>query len=94
MNKGEPPSPSGRNAVPFLIGKNSHGNWVVQDPSGLHGGLFVDRVQALKYAMSENRRNPQAVIMVPWILELDLNAKHRDGERPSADGHTESKRDA
>ena len=59
MDKGEPPSAT------FLIGKNRRGNWVVQDPSGLRGGLFVDRTQALKFAMSENGNRPQAVIMVP-----------------------------
>ncbi len=74
MSIGEPPS---RWALtgPFLIGRNSHGNWVVQDPSGLRGGLFVDRTQALKFAMSENGNHPEAVIMVPDGLELDMNAK-------------------
>jgi hypothetical protein len=91
MNKGAPPSPNGRRSVPFLVGKNSHGNWVVQDPSGLYGGLFVDRLHALKYAMSENGKDPQAVIMVPWILELDLSAP-RVGGHPSGDSHTKSKR--
>jgi hypothetical protein len=69
MSKGEPPSPNGL----FLIGRNSRGHWVVQDPSGLQGGLFVDRVHALKYAMSENGRRPRAVVMVPDALELDMS---------------------
>jgi hypothetical protein len=75
MSKGEPPSASRQSAALFLIGKNSRGNWVVQDQSGLRGGLFVDRTQALKFAMSENGSRPQAVIMVPDGLELDMSAK-------------------
>jgi hypothetical protein len=81
MPKGEPPSASGpRDSKPpdsslFLIGKNSRGNWVVQDQDGLYGGLFVNRAEALKYAMFENGHRPQAVIMVPSVLELDLNSR-------------------
>jgi len=73
MVKGEPPSASYLNSSLFLIGKNSLGNWVVQDQKGLYGGLFTDRAEALKYAMFENGNRPQAVIMVPGILELDMN---------------------
>jgi hypothetical protein len=48
---------------------------VVQDQEGLCGGLFIDRTEAVKFAMFENGHCPQAVIMVPGILELDLSAK-------------------
>jgi hypothetical protein len=72
MNKAEPPSSqSSSHASLFRIGKDSHGHWVVQDQQGLRGGLFVDRAEALKFAMFENGNRPQAVIMVPGILELD-----------------------
>jgi hypothetical protein len=49
----------------------------VQDQQGLRGGLFVDRAEAIKFAMFENGNQPQAVIMVPGILELDINASGR-----------------
>jgi hypothetical protein len=75
-NGGEPPS-TGSSSTPFLIGKDSRGNWVVQDPNGLHGGLFTDRVHALKYALSANGNRPRAVIMVPDVLELDFSARLR-----------------
>ena len=69
MSKTEPPSPP---SSLFRVGKDSHGHWVVQDQQGLRGGLFVDRAQAIKFAMFENGNRPQAVIMVPglfgWIL--------------------------
>jgi hypothetical protein len=71
--KGEPPSTC--RAKSFRIGRNSRGNWVVQDQSGLCGGLFVDRAEAVKFAMFENGNRPQAVIMVPDTLELDLSGK-------------------
>ena len=73
MNQAEPPSSSSL----LLIGKDSHNNWVVQDPRGLRGGLFVDRAEALRYALFENGHRPQAVIMVPGILELDMSRKPR-----------------
>ena len=82
MDKGEPPSSSGSKSPLFLIGKDSHGNWVVQDQSGLCGGLFVDRAEALKFAMFENGNRPQAVIMVPGVLELDMSAKPSRASAP------------
>lgn len=57
----------------FMIGKNSRGNWVVQDQRGKCGGLFVDRVKALRFALFENGNNPQAVVMVPGVLELNMS---------------------
>ncbi len=61
----------------FLVGKNSLGNWVVQDQSGLCGGLFVGCGEALKFALSENGNRPEAVIMVGGVLELDLTTSPR-----------------
>jgi hypothetical protein len=84
MVKGEPPSASCSNSSLFLIGKNSRGNWVVQDQKGLCGGLFVDRAEALKFAMFENGNRPQAVIMVPGVLELDMSGKPRTGSDPAS----------
>ena len=76
MKQTEPPSivPCAR-SLQFLIGKDSRGNWVVQDERGLCGGLFVDRTEALKFAMFENGNHPQAVIMVPGVFELDISRK-------------------
>ncbi len=74
MNKGEPPSLNGSKYPLFLVGKDSHGHWVAQDQSGLRGGLFVDRAEALKFAMFENGHHPQAIVMVPGVLELNMSA--------------------
>ena len=54
-----------------LIGKDSRGNWVVQGPQGKYGGLFVNRAEALKFAMFENG-HPHAAVMVPGTLELNM----------------------
>jgi hypothetical protein len=83
--KGEPPSANHSKSSLFLIGKNSRGHWVVQDQRGLCGGLFVDRTEALKFAMFENGNRPQAVIMVPGILELDMSAKRPTSDNSSSD---------
>jgi hypothetical protein len=71
MGQVEPPSTQNSLSL-FMIGRDSHGHWVVQDQRGLSGGLFVDRTQALKFALFENGNRPQAVIMVPGILELNM----------------------
>jgi hypothetical protein len=80
----KPPSSSCSSSSLFLIGRNSRGNWVVRDQKGLCGGLFVDRAEALKFAMFENGHRPQAVIMVPGILELDMSGK------PAASGEAKT----
>ncbi len=59
----------------FMIGQDSRGNWVVRDQSGSRGGLFVDRAEALKFVRSENGNQPQAVVMVSGILELDVTSR-------------------
>ena len=64
----------------LLIGRNSRGQWVVRDPGGCRGGLFVDRMEALKFALFENGGHPQAVVMVPGPLELELDGPSRHGQ--------------
>ena len=76
MKHTEPPSlQSCTRSSLFLVGKDSRGNWVVQDDQGSCGGLFVNRAEALKFAMFENGNRPQSVIMVPGIFELDMSRK-------------------
>ena len=86
MDKGKPPS-GNRRFPHFLIGKNSRGNWVVQDQEGLCGGLFIDRAEALKFAMFENGDRPQAVIMVPHILELDMRSTRHKSNYSGSGAH-------
>ena len=79
----EPPSREERSKRQlFMIGRNSRGNWVVRDQAGLRGGLFIDRTEALRFALFEIGHRPQAVLMVPGILELDFNKSTRSDVRP------------
>ena len=85
MNEAEPPSPQTSSRSPlFRVGKDSHGHWVVQDQGGLRGGLFIGRAEALKFAMFENGNRPQAVILVPGVLELDVSARPPAAGRATA----------
>ena len=75
----EPPSCSAKSTIVF-IGKNRRGNWVAQEQTGLYGGLFVTRAQAVKYALFENGQHLETIVEVSRELELDM-----DGGRPSSD---------
>jgi hypothetical protein len=74
MGQAEPRSNGSRSNAPvFMIGKDSHGHWVVQNQRGLRGGMFIDRAAALHFALFENGNRPQAVIMVPGVFELRIS---------------------
>ena len=70
----EPPLCSSTSAIVF-IGKNSRGNWVAQEQNGLYGGLFVNRAQAVKYALFENCHHPETIVEVSREIELDMGGK-------------------
>jgi hypothetical protein len=83
MGQQRPPSSSSQSkSLVFFIGKNSHGNWVVQDQEHLRGGLFVDRAEAIRFALFENGHRPQAVVMVPGVFELDMIGKAVVAQEP------------
>jgi hypothetical protein len=75
----EPPSCRSASTIVF-IGRNSRGNWVAQEQNGLYGGLFVNRAQAVKYALFENGRHPETIVELSREIELDM-----DGTLPSSD---------
>ncbi len=76
MSRSEHPQPQGqaRHRSLLLLGQDRRGNWVVRDKSGACGGLFIDRKAAIRFAIYEADGAPRAVVMVPDILELDINA--------------------
>jgi hypothetical protein len=82
----EPPSCSSPSAIVF-IGKNSRGNWVAQQQNGLYGGLFVNRAQAIKYALFENGHHPETIVELSREIELDMGGKDMGGKLPSS-AHT------
>ena len=75
----EPPSCSSPSAIVF-IGKNRRGNWVAQEQSGLYGGLFVNRAQAIKYALFENGHHPETIVELSREIELDMGDKGLGGK--------------
>jgi hypothetical protein len=78
----EPPSCSSASSIVF-IGRNSRGNWVAQEQNGLYGGLFVNRAQAVKYALFENNHHPETIVELSREIELDISGK----PAPSSDHH-------
>jgi hypothetical protein len=75
----EPPSCSSTSPIVF-IGKNHRGNWVAQEQNGLYGGLFVNRAQAIKYALFENGHHPETIVELSREIELDMGGKFRLSE--------------
>jgi len=74
----EPPSCSTAAFSLVFIGQNRRGDWVAQEQNGLYGGLFVNRAEAIKYALFENGRHPETIIELSREIELDI---------PSGDPH-------
>jgi hypothetical protein len=79
----EPPSCNSASTITF-IGKNSRGNWVAQEQHGRYGGLFVNRAQAMKYALFENGHHPETIVEMAREIELDLGGARNSRETASA----------
>jgi hypothetical protein len=58
-----------------FIGQNRSGQWIAQHQDGLFGGLFVNRAQAVKFALSENGHHPETIVELARGIELDLGDK-------------------
>ena len=74
MKLAEPPSCNSASTITF-IGKNSRGNWVAQEQNGRYGGLFANRVAAVRYALFENGNHPETIVAVPREIELDMGSR-------------------
>ena len=84
MRKDRSHSPELHSRCPtFLLGQHSLGRWVVQDQQHLCGDVFINRSDALKFAMFENGNEPRGVVMVPGILELDTKVETLEGGKAS-----------
>jgi hypothetical protein len=47
---------------------------VAQEQSGLFGGLFKSRIDAVRYALFENGRHPETIIETQGVVELNMSA--------------------
>ena len=70
----EPPSCGSVAPSLVFVGKNRRGDWVAQEQNGLYGGLFVNRTQAIKYALAESGQHPETIVEFPGEIELDMNS--------------------
>ena len=84
----EPPSCSAASTIVF-IGLNRRGQWVAQEQNGLYGGLFVNRTQALKYALFENGHHPETIVELSREIELNMHDNRSLAGRPVAGDRTE-----
>ena len=67
----ESKSASKLNEPLFLLGQNSHGQWVIRELHGRMEGLFLARKEAIRFALYESGcRNP-SVIPVKGPLEME-----------------------
>ena len=69
MKQTEPPS---CHSGLVFVGKNSRGNWVAQEENGLFGGLFINRAEAIRYALFENGHRPESVVTASNGVEIDM----------------------
>ena len=70
----EPPSCSTAAFPLVFVGQNHKGQWVAQEQNGLYGGLFVNRSQAIKFALAENGHHADAIVELSRKIELDMGA--------------------
>ena len=70
----EPPSCSSPSQIVF-IGRDKGGHWVAREQNGLYGGLFINRAQAIKYALFENGHHPERIVELSREIELDMDRK-------------------
>jgi hypothetical protein len=57
----------------FVVGRDGHGGWVVQDRLGLVGGLFASEAAALHFAAEESNHNSADVCRAPEDVVLRLD---------------------
>jgi transposase len=80
----EPPPSCGTAPAIVFIGKNCRGNWVAQEQNGLFGGLFVNRAQAVKYALFENGHHPETIVELSREIELNMGGAPSSDHAPGA----------
>lgn len=73
MKLDEPPSCSLAAPIVF-VGRNRRGNWIACEQNGVFGGLFVNRAEALKYALRKNGHHPETIVELSHAIELDISA--------------------
>ena len=78
----EPPSCSGAAPTIVFIGQNNLGQWIAQEQNGLYGRLFINRAQAVKYALFENGNHPETIVELSRKIELEPGAASLQDAQP------------
>ncbi len=71
MPSSEPPQP-GTVAHRFVIGRDGEGHWIARDEQGQTGGVFADRVSAIRFATMESDHQAGAIRFAPASARLSL----------------------
>jgi len=71
--------------LPPFIGRDARGYWVVRDRAGLRDGRFVDRSEALRFAMLEDIGRPSVVLMIPGVVDFSAGARVKAAPTITAD---------
>lgn len=73
MGQSTPLTPVPTTTAPsYLVGRGEGGQWIVRDTCGLAGGLFVDKTAAIRFASFEADHRPNAIVLVPENIRLNL----------------------
>lgn len=87
----EPPSCSPAVSNVILIGRDRRGNWIAREQNGLFGGLFVNRAEAIKYALSRtaaiSKRSSNCHAKSSLTRDLMRPRKFRRPQWPSLVSH-------
>lgn len=81
MSQKELQSANDRGSPRLVVGQDRQGRWVVRDRRGLCGGWFVDRAEAIRYAMFESGGAPRAVLLATGVVEPELSLDEGDARR-------------
>lgn len=60
------------NCANYLVGQDCNGRWVVRDRRGLCGGLFINKREAMRFALLETGNHPDHVTVVQEPIEIQM----------------------
>ena len=66
-----PPRPS-TTTHRFVIGRDGEGHWIARDEQGQTGGVFADKVSAIRFATMESDHQAGAIRFAPRSARLSL----------------------
>jgi hypothetical protein len=56
----------------FVIGLDGEGHWIARDEQGHTGGVFADRLSAIRFATMESDHQADAIRFAPASARLSL----------------------